>query len=150
MQLTHFTDLGLRVLMDLTVLQPGTSCRIADMAMRFKESHSHLSKVVQFMGQQGWLHSTRGPGGGVSLAKDPAEYRLGYLVRTLERRDEVIDCAATPCALRGRCTLKHLLEEANEAFYQSLERYTLADTLAGPTRKLLQQLQQLPVQQTLS
>ncbi len=141
MQLTHFTDLGLRVLMDLTVLEPGTSCRVADIAARFNESHNHLRKVVHFMAQQGWLQTTRGPGGGICLSEQTTRLPLGKLVRTLERCPEVIDCAATPCALRGRCSLKVLLEEANAAFYRSLDRYTLADTLAAPTRALIARLQ---------
>lgn len=141
MQLTHFTDLGLRVLMDLTVLQPGTTCRVADIAARFNESHNHLRKVVQFMARQDWLHTTRGPKGGICLAQPPEHYSLGNLVRTLERNNEIIDCAASPCALRGRCTLKSLLDEANEAFYAALDRYSLADTLASPTRELIARLQ---------
>ena len=40
---------------------------------------------------------------------------LADVVRALERTTEVIDCAEPPCVLRGRCSLKGLLDEANAA-----------------------------------
>lgn len=140
MQLTRFSDLGLRVLMDLSVLAPGTVTTIAEVTARFQVPHNHLSKVVQFMGQQGWLHTVRGKGGGIRLAWPLADYRLGLVVRTLERTTEVIECADPPCVLRGRCSLKGLLDEANDAFYAALDRHTLADALAAPTAEAIVRL----------
>ena len=49
MQLTRFSDLGLRVLMDLSVLAPDAVTTIAEVTERFQVPHNHLSKVVQFM-----------------------------------------------------------------------------------------------------
>ena len=140
MQLTRFSDLGLRVLMDLSALAPGAVTTIAEVTERFQVPHNHLSKVVQFMGQQGWLHTVRGKGGGIRLAWPLADYRLGQVVRTLERTTEVIACADPPCVLRGRCSLKGLLEEANDAFYAALDRHTLADALASPTAEAIVRL----------
>lgn len=140
MQLTRFSDLGLRVLMDLSALAPGAVTTIAEVTERFQVPHNHLSKVVQFMGQQGWLHTVRGKGGGIRLAWPLADYRLGQVVRTLERTTEVIECADPPCVLRGRCSLKGLLDEANDAFYAALDRHTLADALASPTAETIVRL----------
>lgn len=140
MQLTRFSDLGLRVLMDLSALAPGAVTTIAEVTERFQVPHNHLSKVVQFMGQQGWLHTVRGKGGGIRLAWPLADYRLGQVVRTLERTTEVIECADPPCVLRGRCSLKGLLDEANDAFYAALDRHTLADALAAPTAETIVRL----------
>lgn len=140
MQLTRFSDLGLRVLMDLSALAPGAVTTIAEVTERFQVPHNHLSKVVQFMGQQGWLHTVRGKGGGIRLAWPLADYRLGQVVRMLERTTDVIECADPPCVLRGRCSLKGLLDEANDAFYAALDRHTLADALATPTAETIVRL----------
>lgn len=140
MQLSRFSDLGLRVLMDLTALAPGASTTIAQVCERFDVPHNHLSKVVQFMAQQGWLHTVRGKGGGLSLAWPPERYRLGQVIRTLERDAELIDCAEPPCVLRGRCALKGLLDEATQAFYDALDRHSLADAVASPTGPLIVRL----------
>lgn len=137
MQLTRFTDLGLRVLMYLSNAQTGQVTTIAEITERFDVSHNHLTKVVQFMGQQGWLINVRGKGGGIRLAQPAESYRLGQLVRTLERTTELIDCAEPPCVLRGQCGLKGLLSRAEEAFYDTLDRHTLADAVRGKTRVAL-------------
>ena len=84
MQLTRFTDLGLRVLMYVSVSAPGEVVTIAEIGQRFDAAPNHLTKVVQFMGQQGWLVNVRGKGGGVRLARPAADYRLGQIVRALE------------------------------------------------------------------
>jgi Rrf2 family transcriptional regulator, nitric oxide-sensitive transcriptional repressor len=140
MQLTRFTDLGLRVLMYLSGAAPETVTTIAEITERFDVPHNHLAKVVQFMGQQGWLRNVRGKGGGVALALALEEYPLGHLVRTLERSDDLIDCTQPPCALKGRCSLKGLLNDARDAFYAHLDQYTLADAVAGPTDRALLRL----------
>ncbi len=38
-----------------------------------------------------------------------------------------------PCPLAGRCLLKHALDAAERSFIRELDRFTLADVLAGPT-----------------
>lgn len=137
MQLTRFTDLGLRVLMYLCDAEPSRAITIAEVAERFDVAHNHLSKVVQFMGQQGWLANVRGKGGGMRLANPPSHYRLGNLVRTLERRVELVDCASPPCKLKGQCTLKGLLSQGEDAFYAALDKYSLADALMGKTSEAI-------------
>jgi len=146
MQLTHFTDLGLRVLMYLGALTEPRAVTIAEISERFGESRNHLMKVVNFMAQQGWLITTRGKGGGLALARLPSDYRLGQLIRALEACDELVDCERPPCFLRGRCQLKRLLDQAMEALYASLDAHTLGDALSRKTEGALVSLQQLHLQ----
>lgn len=140
MQLTRFTDLGLRVLMYVSVSAPGEVVTIAEIGQRFNAAPNHLTKVVQFMGQQGWLVNVRGKGGGVRLARPAADYRLGQIVRALERTEALIDCAEPPCVLRGACALKGLLDQAEDAFYAELDRHTLADAMRGGTGEVVVRL----------
>lgn len=141
MQLTRFTDLGLRVLMYLGTVEPSHTVTIAEISSRFDVAHHHLTKVVQFMGQQGWLLNVRGKGGGVRLAQAADAYRLGQVVRALERGRMPIDCSEPPCALQGSCGLKGVLDGAAEAFYTELDQHTLAHVLRSPTREALVRLQ---------
>ncbi|MBM2884702.1 Rrf2 family transcriptional regulator [Chromobacterium phragmitis] len=133
MQLTRFTDLGLRVLMYLTGLESGQLATIPEIAERFEVSRNHLVKVVHFMAQQGWLATSRGKGGGLALARPPEHFRLGDVVRALEGSPQLIDCAEPPCALRQGCLLKGALDGALAAFFQTLDGYTLRDIVASPT-----------------
>jgi Rrf2 family nitric oxide-sensitive transcriptional repressor len=151
MQLTHFTDLGLRVLMYTSqpqrVTQSGKAVTISEIAQSLNVSRNHLVKVVHFMAGQGWLATTRGKGGGLALAKSPEQYNLGQLVRVLEGTTQLVNCADPPCALRFGCGLKTILNEALQAFYQLLDQYTLADIIQGKTQEILLELQRINVVQ---
>ncbi|RQW27107.1 Rrf2 family transcriptional regulator [Rhodobacteraceae bacterium CH30] len=133
MQLTRFTDLGLRVLMYLTYQPRITPVTISEIAERFAVSRNHLVKVVHFLGQQGWIITSRGKGGGLVLAHAAASYRLGEVVRVMEGGGPLIDCAEPPCALRDGCRLGSILGIGLNAFYAALDNYTLNDIVASPT-----------------
>ncbi|MFZ6742482.1 RrF2 family transcriptional regulator [Undibacterium sp. JH2W] len=133
MQLTHFTDLGMRVLMYLSHKDRQDPVTISEIADKFSVSRNHLVKVVHFLAQRNWIITTRGKGGGMALAQDAKKYRLGSIIRELEGVTALIDCASPPCALRGNCQLKTVLDEALYAFYATLDKYTLQDAIGGST-----------------
>ncbi|HEY9319166.1 MULTISPECIES: Rrf2 family transcriptional regulator [Achromobacter] len=134
MQLTRFTDFGLRVLMYLTQCRDRPAAvTIPEIAGRFDVSRNHLVKVVHFMAQREWVNTTRGKGGGLSLARPASEYRVGDLIRELEQQGPLIDCREPPCALDGSCRLSGVLAQTLNAFYDALNAYTLADLVRDPT-----------------
>ncbi len=134
MQLTRFTDFGLRVLMYLTQCRDRPAAvTIPEIAGRFDVSRNHLVKVVHFMAQREWVDTTRGKGGGLSLARPASEYRVGDLIRELEQQGPLIDCREPPCALDGSCRLSGVLAQTLNAFYDALNAYTLADLVRDPT-----------------
>lgn len=135
MQISRFTDLGLKVLMYLSCHDvPITT--IAQIADDLKVSKNHLVKVVHFMAQQQWLVTMRGKNGGIALAKMPKEYLLGELIRHLEQKYQQesmqmrlseVECGVLPML----ACLPELFQESLETFYQSLNRYNLADLKSG-------------------
>lgn len=147
MQLTRFTDLGVRVLMYLSSPRAGDapSVTVGEIAERFEVSHHHLVKVANLLAQSGWVSATRGKGGGLRLARAPQEIRFGDVVRLLEGSGDLIDCAEPPCLLRGACRVKGALDAARDAFFAVLDDYTLADLTAGRTAEKLARLQFYPV-----
>ena len=151
MQLTHFTDLGMRVLMYTSqpqrVTQSGKAVTISEIAQSLNVSRNHLVKVVHFMAGQQWLVTTRGKGGGLALAKLPEQYNLGQLIRVLEGTTQLVDCAAPACALRFGCALKPLLNQALQVFYHFLDQYTLADIIQGKTQEILSELHRIHIVQ---
>lgn len=137
MQLTHFTDLGLRVLMYLSHKDRQEPVTISEIASKFSISRNHLVKVVHFLAQKNWIITTRGKGGGMTLARDIKTYRLGSIIRELEGGDALIDCATPPCVLRGNCQLKSVLDRAMSVFYNALDEYTLQDAVGGNTQEAI-------------
>lgn len=133
MQLTRFTDFGLRVLMYLTHQDRSEPVTITEISECFQISRNHLVKVVHFMGKRKWIVTTRGKGGGLALANTPESYRLGDLIRELEDCDRLIDCVKPSCPLNHGCQLSAALAQAQAQFFATLNQYTLADMLRAPT-----------------
>lgn len=131
MQLTLYTDYSLRVLLYLG-LNPRRMATITDIAQSYGISRNHLVKVVHNLSIQGFIHSTRGRGGGITLARPPAEINIGDVVRHTETSFHLVECfdrERNTCPIAAACLLKSALYEAQRAFMAVLDRYTLAEVL---------------------
>ncbi len=141
MRLTTFTDYTIRVLIYMG-LHPGELTTVAELAQRYDISRNHLTKVIHYLGKQGYIETLRGKGGGIRLAARPAAINIGELVRDTEKNSTLVECfspGACQCKITPACRLTGILHEAQEAFYQVLGKYTLADLLknADALEKLL-------------
>lgn len=140
MQLTRFSDLGLRVLMYLAHHDRTDPVTIAEIAAQFQVPTNHLTKVVNKLGHLGWVSTLRGRHGGLRLARAATDIRVGEVVRQMEGHEQLIDCAGLDCVLTGRCLLQGALNAALRAFYDELNRHTLADVCAKRTGEAIIQL----------
>ncbi len=141
MQLTQFTDIGLRVLMYLSQLPSDARTTIDQVATALNVPRNHLTKVVARLATLGWVNSLRGRNGGLCLGRPAAEIMLGTVLRQLEETHSLVDCHASPCDLRAGCRLRSELDRALEAFYHALDPVSLEDVISPTTRQLLQRLQ---------
>ena len=133
MHLKLYTDLGLRVLMVVARLKPDERITLPELAHRLNCSQNHVTKVANNMVRLGWLVTARGRNGGMRLALAADEYRIGDVVSPLEGNEPLINCAEPPCPFCRQCALAGLLNEAREAFYQTLNQETLA-SIVNPQR----------------
>jgi Rrf2 family transcriptional regulator, nitric oxide-sensitive transcriptional repressor len=141
MKLSSYTDYSLRVLMQAALKSPGLTT-IDEVAAAYKISRNHLGKVVHQLSQAGYLKTRRGIGGGFTLGVEPAQIRIGALVRMTEQDTSVIDCVSRtnePCVVFPACRLRQILADASRAFYETLDQYSLADLVKrhGEMRELL-------------
>lgn len=127
MQLTRYTDYAVRVLLHVGARDEGDLSSIAEIAQTYDISRNHLMKVVQDLGQAGFLETVRGRGGGLRLGRQANEITVGEVVRHTETGFQLVDC--TSCIVRTACTLPRVFNEATRAFLDVLDRYTLADAL---------------------
>ena len=91
-------------------LKDGTVFSLSEVSEAYGVSRNHLVKVVNF------------------LAK------LGYL------ETKCFDPKTNRCPVNGMCRLKGVLGEAVQAYYATLDRYTLHDLVSGPARKRMANL----------
>ena len=131
MQLTRFTDLGLRTMM-LLAAGEAADRRVTtrSIAVGAGASEHHIAKAVARLADLGMVSARRGRVGGLTLTDAGRQVSIGWLVRRLEGDKEVIECGgANPCPLVPGCRLRRALAEAKEAFYRELDRYTIGDLI---------------------
>jgi Rrf2 family nitric oxide-sensitive transcriptional repressor len=139
MQLTDRTDLALRLLLYLAVHGEGR-VSVGVIARAYGASEAHLAKVAQALVHSGFVDTVPGRGGGVRLTRDPAEFRVGEVVRALEPI-ALVACftADKTCPVGGPCGLQPVLRAASDAFLAVLDGVTLAEAAAerGALRRRL-------------
>jgi Rrf2 family transcriptional regulator, nitric oxide-sensitive transcriptional repressor len=138
-QLTLHSDYALRVLLYLAS-HPGRVVTTQEISDAYGISKNHLVRVMQTLGGHGYIAVAPGRSGGVRLARDPQEIRLGDVIRTAEPNLRVVECfdrETNTCPIASVCGLKGLLKEALDAFLAVLDRHTVADlTSRGGEKKL--------------
>ena len=142
MQLTLHSEYALRALLYLGS-RPDRIVSTREISSAYSISKHHLVRVVQTLGEAGYLRLIPGRAGGIRLAKEPRIIRLGDVVRAAEpnmRLAECFDRRENTCVLTPVCSLKPVLNEALTAFLASLDRYTLADLLSGGTQQKMASL----------
>lgn len=143
MRLTNYTDYSLRVLIYLAVKDNNEKSTITEITNAYDISRNHLTKVIHHLGQIGVITTSRGRGGGITLAKSPDEIVVGTIVRETEEDFQLVECfqqGNTNCVLTPVCGLRHILSEALTAYLAVLDKYTIADIVKEPDlyRALLQ------------
>lgn len=138
MELLRYTDYTLRVLIYLA-LRPDRRATVGDIAVDFRVSHNHLTKIVHRLATSGYVTTTRGKGGGMVLARDPHEIGIGEVVRFTETNLELVECLHPYCPIVAGCRLRGVFREARDAFLAALDRHTIG-SIIGDGRDLNEML----------
>ena len=136
MRLSEYTDYSLRVLM-YCAANPERLVTIAELAEQHQVSRNHLMKVVNDLSRQGVIATTRGRGGGLRLLQAADTIRVGDIVRSAETDFRLVECfdpTTNACTLSPTCNLKHVFDNALQAYFRELDSVTLADITQSPSR----------------
>ncbi|MBW3098297.1 Rrf2 family transcriptional regulator [Pseudohoeflea coraliihabitans] len=142
MRLTLHTDYALRMLVYLAINEKQAS-RVSDVAASYRLSRNHLLKVALNLSRLGYVTTSRGRNGGISLARPACEINLGAVVRAIEEDFSLVECLRADggsCVIAPVCRLKGVVQQAMQAFLAVLDRYTIADLTRN--RELLVELLQ--------
>lgn len=130
MRLTDYTDYSLRALIYVAA-HPDELVTIQQIADAFSIPKNHLVKIVQHLGQAGYLQTLRGRGGGIRLGRAATEINIGEVIRTMEPDFGLVECfrQQSLCLLNQACGLRGMLGEALQAYFNVLDQYTLQDLI---------------------
>jgi Rrf2 family transcriptional regulator, nitric oxide-sensitive transcriptional repressor len=148
MRLTDYTDYALRVLLYLSVRPAGLST-IQEISEAYGISKNHLMKIVQQLGELGWVETVRGRNGGLRLAERSSALTIGDIVRKTESDFALVGCFSDGsdqrgCVIEPHCRLKGVFSAARDAFLAELDKHTVGE-LARPADELARLLGIVPI-----
>lgn len=114
MQLTSFTDYGLRALIYLASLPEGQQTNITEVTNTYGLSRNHMVKIINQLSRAGYVAATRGKNGGIRLGMPARQIVIGDVVRKMEPL-QLVDCAS--CSISPACRLKQALHDAVQRFF---------------------------------
>lgn len=86
--------------------------------------YNHVSKAIAKLRDLELVDITRGRAGGVNISRTGRQATVGWLLRQLDDRLDVVDCETTDgrgCPLNHQCSLRGAFRRAREAFYRELD-----------------------------
>lgn len=135
MQITRAADYGVRVMVHMASLPPGSRVQKCTLVELSEAPESFLSKVLQRLVAQGLITSWRGGGGGFELAKAPEQVSVLTVVEAIDGPIHLNLCmpGASDCVHSLACAVHPVWVDAREALTRVLGRATM-DRLARKRR----------------
>jgi len=131
MNITTFTDYSLRVLIYLAVHNDKKSTA-DEIATAYNVSFHHIAKAAQWLSREGYVISERGRSGGIHLAHEAGDINIGEVVKAAESGTVLVDCmreGGGACCIQPACGLQFAFANAQAAFFEALNAFTLADVI---------------------
>jgi Rrf2 family protein len=137
MKLSTRTRYGTRALLELALRQGEGPVFLKDIAKKQQLSLPYLEHLVTPLISGGIIRSTKGPKGGVALAKKPGDIKMSEITRLLEGSLAPVECVDHPdiCERSAQCVTRDLWGEMKEAMDTVLEGTTLQDLAERQKKK---------------
>ena len=95
-------------------------------AEQTSSSRHHVAKVFQRLAKENFVNSSRGPTGGFSLKKAPAEISFLDIYESIEGEIEITKCPLDkPICPFNKCIFKTIIKDLTLEFRSYLEEQTL-------------------------
>lgn len=121
---------ALRLMIDLAINDNGSYISLKDVSQRQQISVKYLEQIVGQLSKAGFLRSIRGPQGGYRLAKPPAEYKVGDILRVIEGSLAPIAClddVPNQCPRCKECATLDFWQGLYERITSYVDAVTLQD-----------------------
>ncbi len=121
---------SLRLMLDIAMHGKDKNVSIRDAAKRQNISTKYLEQIVSMLVRVGYLKSIRGAQGGYRLAKSPAEYTVGDILRISEGSLAPVSCLedeVNQCGRHSLCPTIKFWEGLYKTVNEYVDNVTLED-----------------------
>lgn len=132
-RVTKLTDYGIALMTCLAKGRSGQQFTAQDLSRTMRFPLPTVRKILKILARADLLESTRGAGGGYSLAREPEEISILAMIDALEGPLAMTECSAGDgcrCAMEKICGLKENWSWINQQLESTLKGYNLAQ-MAG-------------------
>ena len=129
MRLTTKGRYAVTAVLDLSFHQNEGPVSLADISERQSISLSYLEQLFARLRRNGIVNSTRGPGGGYSLSREPDNISMAEIIVAVDESYEATNCASEPggCAGSQQCLTHDLWHELSQEIHSFLNDITVAE-----------------------
>jgi Rrf2 family protein len=123
---------ALRVMLDLAQNHTGEFIPLRDVSERQGITVKYLEQIIGALSKSRFLKSSRGNGGGYKLTRDPCEYKVGDILRSVEGSLAIIACledSPNDCPRAGECITLPFWQGLNHIIEEYVDGVTLADIM---------------------
>ena len=129
LEITRQADYALRAVTELARLDDDERMPTAAIADRQSIPVPFLAKIVSQLVIKGVLEATRGAGGGVRLARDPAAVNVREVIEAIDGPITINRCAVDPsaCGFSATCPVCEIFVDARKDLVERLEGTNFAE-----------------------
>ena len=121
---------AVRVMLDLATNNTGEYIKVKEIAGRQEISEKYLEQIISVLNKAGYVKSVRGAQGGYRIARDPASYTVGMILRLTEGSLNPVACLdddVNECERCDTCETLEVWKELAEAIDNVVDHVTVAD-----------------------
>lgn len=123
---------AIRVMIDLAEHRHGNFIPMKEIADRQEVSLKYMTKIMQALTKSGLLEGQHGKGGGYKLNREPADYRVGDILRLTEGTLAPVACLDETdcrCDRSAECRTRPMWNELDRIINEYLDGITIADLM---------------------
>lgn len=138
MKISAKSRYALHLMLALAMQEEGVNLSVKTVADSQGISEKYLEQIIPVLVRAGLVRSVRGARGGYHLTRDPEDYSVGLILRTVEGSIAPVSCLddeINQCARCQACATLELWEQVDQAISNVVDHVTLAD-LVDKQRRL--------------
>ena len=119
-------------MLDLAANNTGEYIKVKEIAGRQEISEKYLEQIISILNKAGYVKSVRGAQGGYRIARDPASYTVGMILRLTEGSLNPVSCLdddVNECERCDTCETLEVWKELARAINHVVDNVTIADLL---------------------